>query len=86
MKSSVAGKNISIVEIQNISVHGIWIFVLDNEYFIPYTECPWFKEAKVIDICNVELLHNKYLYWPTLDIDLSLKILENFDHYPLKVR
>jgi hypothetical protein len=86
MKSSTPGKSISCVEIQNISQNGIWILVKDKEYFMPYTEYPWFKEANVSDICNVELLHESHLHWPNLDVDLELASLQALENYPLIYR
>ena len=49
-------KNTSPVEIQNISKNGIWIFVNEREYFLPYKEYPWFKDAKVSEIHNLKYL------------------------------
>ncbi|MCH8068157.1 MAG: DUF2442 domain-containing protein [Candidatus Marinimicrobia bacterium] len=77
------GKNISEVEVSNISKHGFWLFVNEKEYFLPYDEYPWFKDAKVSDILNVTLLHKFHLYWGKLDIDLEVSSLDNLNHYPL---
>jgi hypothetical protein len=54
-----------------------------KEYFLPFEKYPWFKDVKVSSIANVELLHNHHLYWPDLDVDLSIKILSNPEKYPL---
>lgn len=83
MKSKKTGKNISAVEVQGISIHGIWLFVKDKEYFLPFAEFPWFKEAKVSDIYNVKLNHSHYLHWERLDVDLELESLEDLERYPL---
>jgi hypothetical protein len=83
MKSSTSGKSISQVEIQNISKHGVWIFAIGVEYFLPYTEFPWFKKANVAEIYNVELLRGRHLHWPDLDLDLELASLKNPEKYPL---
>ena len=83
MTSKVLGKNISGVEVTNISKHGFWLFVKDKEYFLSYREYPWFKNAKVNDILDVKLLHRSHLYWPKLDIDLELSALEEPGRYPL---
>ena len=74
------------VEITNISPHGIWIFIEGKEYFMPFEKFPWFKEGKVHEIMEVELLHGYHLYWPKLDIDLTIERLENPDKYPLVYR
>lgn len=59
--------------------------MLDEQFFLSYEDYPFFKTAKVVDIYNVEVHHEKHLYWPTLDIDLSVEILKNTDHFPLLV-
>jgi hypothetical protein len=86
MKSQKLGKNILEVEVLNISKHGIWIYVKGKEYFLPYKEYPWFKETKVSEIYNVELIHGFHLYWPDLDVDLELESLEHPEKYPLVYR
>ena len=83
MTSQVLGTSISEAEILNISSHGIWLFINEKEYFLPHDEYPWFKDSKVSEICNVELLHRSHLYWPDLDIDLEIESLENPENYPL---
>lgn len=83
MKLQKLGKNILEVEVLNISKHGIWLYVKGKEYFLPYQEYPWFKEAKVSEIYNLELLHGFHLYWPDLDVDLELESLEHPEKYPL---
>ena len=86
MKSSAVGRSISRPEILNISGSGIWLFVLEKEYFLPYTEYPWFKDAPVKAIVNVRLLNRVHLHWPDLDIDLELQSLEHPDQYPLQYK
>lgn len=80
------GENTSEVEVSHIDVHGLWLCVDDKEYFLPYTDYPWFKEAKVKEILNVKLLHGHHLYWPELDVDLEMDSLENPQSYPLKYK
>ena len=82
MKSNKLGKNTSEIEIHT-SPFGMWLLVHDTEYFLPYEDYPWFKEAKISDIYNVELLHESHLHWPALDVDLDLDTLENPEKYPL---
>lgn len=77
------GISISEVEVVQIDSHGLWIHVKGMEYFLSYLKYPWFKEAKIEDILNVQLLHNTHLYWPSIDVDLSISILENPEKYQL---
>lgn len=75
--------NISKVEVLNISKNGIWIFVQEKEYFLPYDNYPWFKNSKIDEIFDVELLHERHLFWKKLDIDLEIESLEYPEKYPL---
>lgn len=86
MKSHEHGMTTSDVEVLNIDRHGLWLFVRGAEYFLPYEDFPWFREAKVADILNVELLHGDHLHWPALDVDLSLDSLDHPESYPLICR
>ena len=88
MKSAKRGKSTSAVEVQNISAHGFWIFVepTAREYFLPFSEFPWFKQATVEDILNVELERDHILHWPKLDVDLDLCQLDEPKRYPLIAR
>ncbi len=84
MKSSNTGTSISKAEILNISAHGIWLYVKEKEYFLTFKDYPWFKNARVSDIYDVELLHGRHLYWESLDVDLEISSLEHPERYPLK--
>jgi hypothetical protein len=83
MRSNVAGKSISTVEVTNISQHGIWLLIKNREYFLPYTDFPWFKDAKIKAIFDVKLLHSHHLFWPHLDVDIELESLKNLENFPL---
>ena len=82
MKSRKNGKDTLDIEVQNISKNGFWLFVKDKEYFLSFKQFPWFKEAKISEIQNVQLNHEHHLNWPSLDIDLELESLEKPERYP----
>ncbi|MFH1708647.1 MAG: DUF2442 domain-containing protein [Planctomycetota bacterium] len=71
------------VEVTCISAHGIWLFVKETEYLLPFDEYPWFRDAKMADIMAVRLLHGHHLRWDALDVDLELESLADPDQYPL---
>ena len=83
MKSNVTGKSTSRVEVTNISKHGLWILIDEKEYFLPFSDFPWFRDARIAEIQDVKLQHPNHLYWPQLDVDLSTGILDNVESYPL---
>lgn len=83
MKSSTLGANTSQLEVTNIDRLGFWLLVEDKEYFLPYADFPWFRNATVDQILNVELLHGDHLHWPSLDVDLELDALSQPEAFPL---
>ncbi len=86
MRSSRDGAAISPVEIANIDRFGIWVQVHEREYFLPFTDFPWFRNATVDQILRVELHSGDHLRWPGLDVDLCLDSIENPESYPLVYR
>ena len=78
------GTSTSRVEIANISPHGFWILVDDRELFLPFEDFPWFKNASVAQITSVQRPQPHHLYWPELDVDLTVDSIEHPDRYPLK--
>ena len=76
----------SAVEVTNISAHGFWVLLDDRELFLPFDEFPWFREAPVGAILKVERPQPHHLYWPQLDVDLSVESIEHPEQYPLRAR
>ena len=77
------GLNTLTVEVTNISAHGFWILLNGVEYFLSFSNFPWFRKASIDEICDVQLLHEQHLYWDKIDIDLELASITNPDDYPL---
>jgi hypothetical protein len=71
-------------EVANISRHGFWVFLGDRELFVSFAEFPWFEHASVSKILRVERPQLDHLYWPELDVDLSVDSIEHSDRFPLK--
>ena len=85
-RSVVRGKPTSDVEVLNVSAFGIWLLARGKEYFAPYKEFPWFKDATIGDILGVEMPHEGHLYWPKLDVDLAIASLEAPEKFPLMAK
>ena len=83
MKSVALGKNTSGAEVTNISRHGFWLLVADEELFVPFKEFPWFQNASVSEITNVEWPNPNHLYWPDLDVDLATDSIRRPEKFPL---
>jgi len=83
MKSAMRGRTTSPAEVTNVSPHGFWLLVDERELFVPFKDCPWFREASVREIANVQLPSPHHLYWPDLDIDLAVESIEHPEKFPL---
>lgn len=80
------GTATSIPEVTNISAHGFWLLVEGRELFLPFDEFPWFKQATVDAIVRLEQPAPDHLYWPVLDVDLSVDSIVHPDQYPLRAK
>jgi hypothetical protein len=70
-------------EVTHISKHGFWLLLGDEELLVPFPEFPWFRQATVDQLCDVEWPTPDHLYWPRLDVDLSVESIRHPDHFPL---
>jgi len=86
MTFATLGASISPVEVTNISRHGFWVLLNDEELFLAFADFPWFREAAVGKIMHVELPSPHHLYWPELDIDLALESIRHPENFPLVSR
>lgn len=83
MKSEKLGKRTSRVEITNISKHGFWLLIGAKERFVPFEQFPWFRDAPIGHLLNVELPSPHHLYWPDLDADIAVASIDHPERFPL---
>ncbi|HLB14688.1 MAG TPA: DUF2442 domain-containing protein [Burkholderiales bacterium] len=86
MSSVAPGASTSEVEVTNVSKHGFWLLIRDQEVFVPFTEFPWFRDASIGQLLNVQLPSPHHLYWPDLDVDLAVESLFHPERFPLVSR
>lgn len=86
MTSAAPGTPTSEIEVTNVSPHGLWLLLRDEELFLPFADFPWFKDAPVGKLFRVEILSPNHLYWPELDIDLSVDSIRHPERFPLMSR
>ena len=79
----MSGTSTLPVEVTNVSRHGLWILVSDEELFLPFEHFPWFRDASIEKISVVERHTSDHLYWPLLDIDLSVESIRTPNAFPL---
>jgi len=71
------------VEVSNVSRNGFWLLVHDQELFVSFDQFPWFREAPIGKLTNVELPSPHHLHWPDLDIDLAVESILHPEAFPL---
>jgi hypothetical protein len=86
MKSAQRGQSTLAAEVTNVSAHGFWILLADEELFVPFSGFPWFQDATIRAITHIEWPSPNHLYWPDLDIDLAVESLRHPDRFPLVAR
>ncbi|MGH7175912.1 MAG: DUF2442 domain-containing protein, partial [Tepidisphaeraceae bacterium] len=53
---------------------------------VPFSEFPWFQDAPIGHLLNVQLPAPHHLYWPDLDVDLAVDSLVHPERFPLVSR
>jgi hypothetical protein len=86
MKLKKHGESTSTIEVTNIDSMGFWILVSSKEHYLSFSDFPWFMDASIKQITHIEKESESHLYWPDLDIDLTLEMIESPEAYPLKYK
>ena len=86
MTSTAHGPSTSQVTVSNISQHGFWLLLDNEELFLPFSEFPWFRDVAVGKILHIELPSANHLYWPELDVDLDVESIRHPEWFPLVSR
>jgi hypothetical protein len=67
----------------DISARGLRLALDGHELFMPFEEFPWFRDATVAEVLDVERPARGHLRWPRLDVDLAVDSIEHPERYPL---
>ena len=81
--NNILKANSAAIEVSLVSNQGFWLLADNEELFLAYADFPWFKEATIAQITNVERPSADHLYWPSLDIDLSVESVRDPSKFPL---
>jgi len=63
--------------------HGFWVELGNEKLYADYADFPWFAGATPAQIEDVRRPSADHLYWPALDIDLSVASLRDPAAFPL---
>jgi len=72
------------VEVVSIGQHGFWLNLSGRELFLSFAEFPWFVDAPIRKILSVRWPSPDHVYWPELDVDLSVESIEHPERFPLR--
>jgi uncharacterized protein DUF6429/uncharacterized protein DUF2442 len=86
MTYAAHGLDTSSVEVTNVSAHGFWLLIREQEVFLPFEKFPWFRDEPIGKVVHVELPSPQHLYWPELDVDLEVESVLRPERYPLVSR
>lgn len=77
------GSTTLAAEVTHVSKHGFWLLLADEELLVPFEHFPWFRKGTIEQLSEVERPTPDHLYWPSLDIDLSVQSIRNPAAFPL---
>lgn len=80
------GRVTSEAEVTHVSRHGFWLLLGGEEMHLPFTAFPWFRRATIEQLIDVEWPTSDHLYWPQLDVDLSVRSIRDPAAFPLVSR
>lgn len=73
----------SAAEVTHVSKHGFWLLLGQEELLVPFAEFPWFKQATIEQLSDVQWPSANHLYWPQLDADLCVESIRDPAAFPL---
>jgi hypothetical protein len=82
----MSGSVTSGAEVTNVSRHGFWLLLGAEELHVPFSDIPWFRTVTIEQITTVEWPTADHLYWPMLDVDLSVASIRQPTAFPLVSR
>jgi hypothetical protein len=74
------------VEVTNVSPHGLWLLLGGEEVHLSFIDFPWLKKASIEQLLDVQRPTENHLYWPQLDVDLSVESIRDPAAFPLVSR
>ena len=80
---AMPGASTLTVEVTHVSRHGFWLMLDGEELLLPFADFPWFRQATIEQLSDVSWPSPDHLYWPQLDVDLSLASIRDPGAFPL---
>jgi hypothetical protein len=62
---------------------GFWLSLAGEKLYLAFADFPWFAGASIDQLSDVQRPSADHLYWPMLDIDLSVASIRDPAAFPL---
>lgn len=69
-----------------MSRHGFWLLLGGEQLLVRLSDFPWFRQATIDALTRVEWPSSDHLYWPQLDVDVSVRSIRSQADVPLVSR
>ncbi|MBU1242979.1 DUF2442 domain-containing protein [Myxococcota bacterium] len=86
MNSKRPGTVTSPIELKQVTDLGLQIRTRRGEFLLSFEDFPWFLDAPITALRNVEEPVPGHYHWPELDVDLTDEMLAHPERFPLKSR
>jgi hypothetical protein len=86
MTSAKLGKSTLAAEVGKVSTLGFWLRLGDEELFVAFDHFPWFRDASIAQLADVQRPSPDHLCWPSLDVDVAVASIRNPEQFPLVSR
>jgi len=77
------GTSTLVAEVPHVSKYGFRLLLAEEELFLPFSEFPWFRQATIEQLTTIDWPIPDHLYWPLLDVDLSIESIRHPENFPL---
>jgi hypothetical protein len=77
LESKMSAISFSYAELTSINPLGFWLQCGPEELYLSFAEFPGFEHATVAQIARVVCVSSSRLYWPELDLDLTVDAIRN---------
>ena len=77
------GTSTLVAEVTHVSKYGFWLLLAEEELFVPFSEFPWFRQATIEQLTTIDWPTPDHVYWPLLDVDLSVESIRHPENFPL---
>ena len=77
-----SGSN-TLAKVLTITENGILLSIPEGDFFLNYKDYPWFRNAPINQVFDVEMEGDYAVRWNALDVDLEIESILHPERYPM---